>query len=247
MVWGECGVPGSPALVTCIPVRPHTALGWIHAQDLEACLGHWHRPGCWLTHPSVLQASACPTARGEPVDGEGSVPGPTLAPSSWPAAAYLQAQCWSPQPPLPAPLSLGGTGQQRGYPRTGMGIAGDAGAALHQPSRVLSFPSPSSGRVCVAPGALCSPLRFGVVPVPARASPRCCPMSTGPQADKRWVAGPASHSRPRCRAAVEVGAGGWPAAPRLPQRAVAGQRAGEGEGCGWCYLPGTKRRHRLLK
>jgi len=29
--------------------------------------------------------------------------------------------------------------------------------------------------------------------------------------------------------------------------AAAGALSGEGDGSGWCYLPGTKRRHRLLK
>lgn len=109
-----CGVSAaSPALATCVPLRPRAALGWIHAQDPEACLGQWHGPGCWRTHPRVLQARTCPTARGEPVDGEGSVPASWThaGPQLLPAAASVQAQCWSPQPPLPAPLSLGGTGQ----------------------------------------------------------------------------------------------------------------------------------------
>lgn len=146
----------------------------------------------------------------------------TLAPSSWLAAASLQAPCRPPQPPLPAPPSLGGTEQQRGCPRTRMGMAGDARAALHQPRRVLSFPSPSSGRGCVPPDSLCLPPPFRLVPIPARASPQCCPVPTGPRLAGQPQPSPAwDHGRSGC----------WgPAGSTAATRASGGRAASRGGG-----------------
>lgn len=162
-----------------------------------------------------------------------------LAPSPRPVAASLQAPCQSPQPPLPAALSLGGTGQQRGCPHSGMGIAGDAGASLST-SQAWSSPSPHPPRAGARWHLALS------APSPPRASTGCCPVPAGPRLTvlSRWTSAPQpSPLQGRGRS----GCWGPAAASRPPEQAVRGQRAGERKGSGWCYLPGTKLRHRLLK
>lgn len=206
------------------------ARGQPHGQDWrQHCPGHALLPCPCVPQPSArrgalpqgwIGTAAFPQARSMPV------------PSSGPAASSLRAQH--------QPLSLWMSDTvptEEPSPQLSQGWGCPVTPQLPSTSYARS-PSPRSPRAGAVGTRLSLPQHRGTViwgrPCPSQGCP-----SVPPRA--RWHQDAVA---PGCRAADGPGAGGQPTAPRWPERGAARRGGGRRS---WRYLPGTKRRHRLLK
>lgn len=225
--WGERRAPSSPS--------PPLGTAPLHGDGPTARTGGstaQAMPGCRVpVSPSpVLVVGRC---HGDGEERQHShKPDPCWPPSSGPAASSLRAQhqplsLWMSDTVPTEELSL----------QLSRGCGCPVTPQLPSTSHARS-PSPRSPWAGAVGTRLSLPQHRGTVlwghPCPSQGCPSVPPRACWHQ----------DAVAPGCRAADGPGAGGQPTALRWPERGAARRGGGRRS---WRYLPGTKRRHRLLK